>query len=178
LKGKFNARDKSMSFDQQVEWLVRSGLTYENNTNISLTQEDIYLDTESIQSLLQNFKKYYSNSEISIALDNLGDGNKITKKTLASYLEDEIYEIDTRTTNTHYENMRNSRRSITMDFIAIEKSRSKAGLSVRKESVEYQEHYGKYCSPVGKSNLSLKGLSTNYSSNVNRRENIVNFNRT
>lgn len=84
-----------------------------------------------------NFNKFYSDSEIQIAVDNLGDGQTITPKSLAEFLEDEVFEIESETTQTRYELPRKSRKSITADRMSRQMSRDKISSIVPKESINY-----------------------------------------
>jgi hypothetical protein len=86
-----------------------------------------------------------------------------------------VFEIESKTTQTKYEIPRRSRRSITVDRLSRERSRSRVSSIVDRESVDYQDSHGKYESPVKISQLSSKQFSFSGSRSVDRRQNRLDF---
>jgi hypothetical protein len=167
LKAKFERYEGSFTLLEKVTWLVRSGICYRRN-KVNHNDSEI-LDMDTLESLMFNFGKFYSESEIKIALDNLGDTRSISPQTLADFLADDVFEIEGLTTLTEYELPKKSRKSITMDRISRQRSRSRISSVVRNDSVDYQDTHGRHESPVKRSNLSSRALSVHNTSSRDRR---------
>ena len=144
LHAKFSKFQGEFTHEEKVQWLVRSGICY-RRANFTTSEPDSQdLDLDTLENLMFNFGKCYTDSEIQIALDNLGTGRFITAESLALFLEDEVFEIESGTTLTKYDLPRKSRKSITLERLNREKSLSRISSSVRRRSVEYQDSHGQH----------------------------------
>lgn len=77
--------------------------------------DDLNLDSETVEKLLFDFGKFYSESEIKTALNVLGNGRVIGIQTLSEFLQDDVIEIDPVATWVEYEQPKSAEKNLALN---------------------------------------------------------------
>lgn len=134
----FSELDKSSHpLESLAEWLLRSAVCYRRHFKGMESYDDLNLDSETAEKLLFHFGKFYSESEIKIALGVLGNGRVITPDSLCEFLEDEVIQIDPTVTWTEYDLPKSSEKNLAVSRALRQNALGKLSSIVSQKTVKY-----------------------------------------